>query len=63
MAPSYAAMAVTVIAQLLALFGVQVGSEELTTTITTLVTIGTALLVMYRQVVTGRSTVLGGRPQ
>lgn len=62
-APSYIAMAVSVLVQVLAAFGVHVGSEELTTTITTLVTIGTGLFVMYRQIKTGKSTIGGTRPE
>lgn len=62
-APSYVAMIVSVLVQVLAHFGVTVGSEELTTTITTLITLGTALFVMYRQVTTGKSTLGGTRPE
>lgn len=61
-APSYIAMIVSVLVQVLAQFGVTIGSEELTTTITTLVTIGTALFVMFRQIKTGKSTIGGTRP-
>lgn len=62
-APSYLAMVVTVLVQALAYFGVVVGSEELTTTITTLVTVVSGLVVMYRQYSTGRSTLGGLRPK
>jgi hypothetical protein len=57
------AMVVTVLVQALAYFGVVVGSEELTTTITTLVTVVSGLVVMYRQYSTGRSTLGGLRPK
>lgn len=62
-APSYIVMAVSIIVQVLAQMGVHVGTEELTTTITTLVTIGSALYVMYRQIATGKSTLGGFRPK
>ena len=62
-APSYIAATVSVLVQVLAFLGITVGSEELTTTITTLVTIGSALYIMFRQVKTGKSTIGGTRPE
>ena len=62
MAPSYIAGIIVVLVQVLRFFGIEVGSEALTTTVETLVTVGAGLLVMYRQVTTGRSTVAGIRP-
>lgn len=63
MAPTYVSMLVVVLVNILTNFGVTVGSEELTTTINTLVTVAGGLYVMYRQVMTGKSTFAGMRPQ
>jgi uncharacterized protein with von Willebrand factor type A (vWA) domain len=63
MAPSYIAGIVVVLVQLLRAFGIEVGSTELTTTIETLLTLGAGLVVMYRQLTTGRATIAGTRPQ
>lgn len=63
MAPSYIVSAAAVLSQLLPLIGVSVGTEALTTTLQTLIAIGAGLLVMYRQVTNGRSTLGGMRPQ
>jgi uncharacterized membrane protein len=61
MAPTYVSAAVAVLVNVFALLGIQVGSEELTTTITTVVTIISGFVIMYRQVTTGRSTVFGAK--
>ena len=62
-APSYIAAAVVVLSQLLPLIGVNVGGEELTTTINTLIAIAGGLVVLWRQIASGRSTIVGGRPR
>lgn len=62
-APSYVASAVAILVQVLSFLGITVGTEELSTTLTTLVTIGSGLFVMYRQLKTGRSTLGGTRPE
>ena len=63
LAPSYVAAAVSILVNVLSYVGITVGSDALTTTITTLVTVGTGLFIMYRQLSTGRSTIGGTRPK
>lgn len=63
LAPSYISAVVAVLVNVLALLGVQVGSEELTTTITTLITVVSGIVIMYRQVTEGRSTLGGTKPK
>lgn len=63
MAPSYLASFILVLSQVLPFVGINVGSDALTTTIQTLVAIGAGIYVMYRQVKTGKSTVMGTRPE
>ena len=60
-APSYLAAVIAVLANVLPLIGITVGTEDLTTTAQTLITIVSGLFVMYRQIVTGRSDALGRR--
>lgn len=62
MAPTFIASVVMLLAQLLPFFGIQIESEALTTTVTTVVSIASGLYIVYRQVVTGRSTFFGLRP-
>jgi uncharacterized membrane protein len=61
-APTYITSIVVLLAQVLPLLGVQVESEALTTTITTVVTIVAAVYIGIRQLKTGRSTLFGTRP-
>lgn len=63
LAPSYISAVVAVLVNVLALAGVQVGSEELTTTITTILTVISGLVIMYRQITEGRSTFGGRKPR
>lgn len=58
-APTYIAAAVAVAVNLLKMAGIEVGSEELTTTVTTIITVVSGLVIMFRQLASGRST-LGG---
>ena len=61
-APTFIASVVMLLAQLLPFFGIQIESEALATTVTTVVSIASGLYIVYRQVVTGRSTFFGLRP-
>ena len=63
MAPTFLAGLVSLLATVLPLFGIHVGSEQLTTTLQTLIVIGSGLVVLFRQVTTGRATVVGARPK
>ena len=62
-APSYLAAVVAIAVQVLSFLGINVGSEELTTTITTIITVLAGLVVMYRQLTEGRSTLMGVKPR
>lgn len=62
LAPSYVSAIILVLSQVLPFFGINVGSEALTTTIQTILAIGIGLFVMFRQLRTGRATVAGTRP-
>ena len=62
MAPSYIVSLIAVLAQVLPLIGINVGSEALTTTAQTIVAIAAGLFVMWRQLATRRSTIAGKRP-
>jgi hypothetical protein len=58
-APSYVAAFVGIVA---AIFP-DIDLESLNVTVNTLVLIASSLMIMYRQVKTGRSTVAGTRPE
>lgn len=58
-APSYLAAVVSILLNMQGMLGLEFTSDEITATITVLA----GLVIAIRQVVTGRSTVLGGRPQ
>lgn len=62
MAPTYIANAVTVISLGLTLLGVHVGNDALQTTVVTILAIVVPAFTMFRQWYTGRSTLLGARP-
>ena len=62
-APSYISAIVLVLSQILPKLGINLGSEELSVTIQTLIAIGTGLFVMYRQIKTKKSTFAGTRPR
>ena len=57
--PTYLSGLVIVLVQVLNYFGIEVASEQLTTTVTTLVTIGAGLLVMYRRYAKGGVDAFG----
>lgn len=50
-----------ILATVLPKLGVNVGSDELTTTVATLVTIGTALWIWYQRWLKGDVTLVGAR--
>ena len=57
-APSYIAAVVAVLVNVQSFAGLALTSDELTTTITVVCTI----VVAIRQVITGKSNLIGGRP-
>lgn len=59
--PTYISAVVAVVVNLLALLGINVGTEELTTTITTIVTIAAGMVVIYRSLIQGKTDVFGRR--
>jgi len=61
MSTTIASVFVLLATQLLPLIGVTVGSEQLTTTIQTLVAIGTGVWIWIQRVKVGDVGVLGGR--
>ena len=58
---TYLSVIVIILAQLLPLIGVQVGSDELTTTIQTLVEIGAGIVILYKRWTRGDVGVFGFR--
>ena len=62
-APTYVSAIVLILSNVLTYFGINVGSEALTTTLNTLITVGFGLFIMYRQVKTGASTIAGTKPK
>jgi len=58
-APTYASAIVGILSVVLPLLKINIAPEALMTTVTTL----SLLFIAIRQVLTGRSTVLGSRPQ
>ena len=62
-APTFVSAIVLILSNVLTYIGIEIGSEALTTTLNTLITVGVGLFVMFRQVKTGRSTVAGTRPK
>lgn len=63
MAPTFIASAIAVVANLLQLAGINVGSDALMTTVTTIITIVSGVVILLRQVQTGRATAFGARPK
>lgn len=62
LAPSYIVSVIAVVAQVLPLLGINVVAEDLQTTVNTIIAISAGLVVIYRQLSTGRSTIVGGKP-
>lgn len=63
MAPSYIAAAATLLVGVFSLFGKQIDVSNAQTLIEAVILVGGPLIVMFRQWITGRSTLLGIRPQ
>jgi len=63
MAPSYIATVAALLAQVLKLIGIEVGDEQLTNAIVTIITIGAGLVVVFRQLTEGRSNLFGVKPK
>ena len=59
MSPTYISAAVVVIVQVLSWFGIEVGSAEITTTLTTLLTVGAGLWIMWRRFNQGDISIAG----
>lgn len=61
MSQTYISVVVMLLAQLLPRFGIVIGSDELTTTITTIITLGSGLWVLVRRYQVGDITAAGIR--
>jgi len=61
MSPTYISAVVIIIAQALSLFGIEIGPEDVTVTVNTVVTIVAGLLVLWRRLTKGDITVSGAR--
>ena len=61
MSQTIISLGVIILAQLLPQLGVSVGSDELTTAITVIVTVGAAIWAWVRRVQAGGISVLGAR--
>lgn len=61
MSPTYITGFVIVLLQVLKWFNIDVGSQELTTTLTTLVTILGGLWIMWRRLGKGDITIVGSK--
>lgn len=62
MAPSYISSVVLLLSYVLPALGITIGSDAIQTTVQTILAIVVPLFVMFRQYVTGRSTLVGKRP-
>ena len=63
LAPSAIAALAVVLSQILRLAGVNVVNEDVTTTLATLIAVIGGLVVYFRQVKSGASTIYGTRPK
>lgn len=61
MSTTIAAMVINLLATVLPFLGVNIGTEQLTTTVATLLAIGTALWVWYKRVSAGDVSIVGVR--
>jgi uncharacterized membrane protein len=61
MSQTYAAAVVVVLAQLLPLLGIEVSTEALTTTLSTIITIVAGVVIMYRRLTKGDISAFGVR--
>jgi len=58
---TYAAAVIAILSQVLPLLGINIGSEALTTTLTTIITIAAGLWIMVRRFVKGDISAFGSR--
>jgi uncharacterized membrane protein len=58
---TYSAAVVVVLAQLLPLLGIEVSTEALTTTLSTIITIVAGVVIMYRRLTKGDISAFGVR--
>lgn len=61
MSQTILATIINILAFVLPLLGVEIGSEQLTTTVQTIAVVGTALWIWFRRVSRGDVTVVGKR--
>ena len=61
MSQTILATIINILAFVLPLLGVEIGSEQLTTTVQTIAVVGTALCIWFRRVSKGDVTVVGKR--
>jgi uncharacterized membrane protein len=59
--PTYLAAVVVVLAQILPLLGIEVSTEALTQTLSTVITIAAGLVIAYRRYVKGDVSAFGAR--
>lgn len=59
MSQTYIASAVMIVVNVLSLLGVDVGSEQMTTTLTTIITVLSGLWIMWRRFRSGDINALG----
>lgn len=62
-APTFISAFIIILSQVLPMIGINIGSEALNTTAQTIIAIVGGLYILYRQKITGRSTLAGTRPQ
>ena len=62
-APSFVSAFLIVLSQVLPMIGINIGTEALNTTAQTIIAIAGGLYILYRQKITGKSTLMGTRPQ
>lgn len=63
MSPTYIVAVVTALSAFLRLFHVEIGSEQLTTTVITIISIAGPLFIALRHWVKGNTTLVGTRPK
>lgn len=61
MSTTITALAINLLATILPMLGIQIGTDQLTTTVSTLAAIGTALFLWYKRVTRGDVNIAGMR--
>jgi hypothetical protein len=59
MSPTYTSAIIAILATVLPMLGVQVGSEQLTTTVQTIIVLASAVIIMYRRWIKKDITITG----